>query len=138
MTQLIFTVSDMVRGKCIFASIEDILETVNDITEFVEKQNKTNPGLFKLYEVESRFTRQPPISDITLKIGIKDEILAQLQLTLQTNKAAYNFAHKIYEFDRAKAFSKIKVINNYYTQYSKDFTQSAEKSISKIMNETDS
>ena len=33
---------------------------------------------------------------------------------MQTNVAAYNFAHKIYEFSRSKIFSKIKIVHNYY------------------------
>jgi len=37
-----------------------------------------------------------PISDVTLKILINNRIVAELQLTVQTNAAAYNFAHKFY------------------------------------------
>ena len=55
-----------------------------------------------------------PISDVTLKIAINEEIVAKLQLTLQTNFAAYNFAHKVYELARSKIFSKIKITHNYY------------------------
>ena len=43
-----------------------------------------------------------------------EEIVAELQLTLQTNAAAYNFAHKIYELDRCVIFSKIKIVDNYF------------------------
>ena len=34
-----FTISDMVRGKCVFLEIADIIYTVNKIKEFVK--NKT-------------------------------------------------------------------------------------------------
>jgi hypothetical protein len=51
---------------------------------------------------------------VTLKIAINEEIVAELQLTLQTNLATYNFAHKIYELQRAKLFSKIKIAHNYF------------------------
>lgn len=40
MKDLTFTISDMVRGKCVFMFIEDIIQTVKDITDYVEKMNK--------------------------------------------------------------------------------------------------
>ncbi len=40
--------------------------------------------------------------------------MAELQLTVQTNAAAYNFAHKIYELQRTKVFSKLKIVHNYF------------------------
>lgn len=40
--------------------------------------------------------------------------MAELQLTVQTNAAAYNFAHKLYEFQRTKVFSKLKIVHNYF------------------------
>ena len=43
--------------------------------------------------------------------------MAELQLTLQSNAAAYNFAHKVYELDRSKVFSKAKTVDNYYREY---------------------
>jgi hypothetical protein len=67
--------------------------------------------------VESRFANKTPISDVTLKIALKEKIVAELQLTLQTNAATYTFAHRIYEFFRTKVFSKIKVVDNYYKEF---------------------
>jgi hypothetical protein len=54
---------------------------------------------------------------VTLKIAIEEKTVAELQLTLQTNAATYNFAHKIYEFTRSKVFSKIKVADNYHKEF---------------------
>lgn len=34
-----FTISDMLRGKCVFLSIEDILETFNEIKVYINKKN---------------------------------------------------------------------------------------------------
>lgn len=82
-----------------------------------------NESTFKLLEVENRFTSKNPISDITLKILTKNEIVAELQLTLQNNLAVYNFAHKIYEFCRSKIFSKIKTLHNYFKEYEKEMTE---------------
>ena len=58
-----------------------------------------------------------------MKIALNEEIVAELQLTLQTNLAAYNFAHKIYEFSRSEIFSKVKIIYNYYEEYKNKFNE---------------
>ena len=79
--------------------------------------------------MESRFTKKVPISDVTLKIAINEEIVAELQLTLQTNFAAYNFAHKVYELARSKVFSKVKITFNYYEEFQKDFVELVQRSI---------
>jgi hypothetical protein len=67
-----------------------------------------------MQEIESRFTNTTPISDVTLKIVISNKIVAELQLTIQNNAATYNFAHKIYELQRTKLFSKLKIVHNYF------------------------
>jgi len=61
------TISDMVRGKCIFLEINDIIETIEKIKNFV----KNDPNKrFRITQIESRFTKNIPISDVTLKIAI--------------------------------------------------------------------
>ena len=56
--------------------------------------------------------------------------MAELQLTLQTNAAAYNFAHKIYEFSRSEIFSKIKVVHNYTEEFMGEFMEMVERRLS--------
>ena len=104
----------MVRGKCTFSNIEDILETIANIINYVESFKTKDPKKFRILEIESRFTKPIPISDITLKIALHERIIAELQLTIQKNVSTYAFAHKIYELQRSKAFSKIKTVFNYY------------------------
>jgi hypothetical protein len=58
--------------------------------------------------------------------------VAELQLTIQTNAATYNFAHKIYELQRTKVFSKLKIIHNYFDESEDDFKQLASKALSMI------
>lgn len=58
----------MVRGKCVFLDIHDILEAVDKIIAFVHQDKMKR---FRMIEIESRFTNSVPISDITLKIAIK-------------------------------------------------------------------
>jgi len=57
----------MVRGKCLFNSIEDIIEAVYKIKSYVAD----NAGSYRLIEVESRFNNKTPISDVTLKIALE-------------------------------------------------------------------
>ena len=123
-TTVPFKISDMVRGKCVFLEISDIIETVKSIKDFVSKDSR-----FTIEEIESRFTNPTPISDVTLKIVISNKIVAQLQLTVQTNAAAYHFAHKIYELQRTKVFSKLKIIHNYFQESNDDFSQFASKAL---------
>ena len=115
----------MVRGKCVFLEVSDIIQSVQSIKEFVSRDAR-----FKIEEIESRFTNPTPISDVTLKIVINDKIVAQLQLTIQTNAATYSFAHKIYELQRTKVFSKLKIIHNYFQESNNDFSQLATKALS--------
>ena len=71
-----FTISDMVRGKCTFSKIEDIIETIANIEAYVDKHKVTDPKKFRILEIESRFTKSIPISDITLKIALHERIIA--------------------------------------------------------------
>lgn len=108
----------MLRGKCVFTSIPDIIRTIEKIKAFVLKDEKKR---FRIVEIESRFTNKVPISDVTMKIAINEIIVTELQLTVQSNAAAYNFAHKVYELQRAKMFSKIKIVYNYFEEFQGDF-----------------
>ena len=124
--EVTFKISDMVRGKCVFLEVEDIILTVNQIKEFVKNDPRNR---FRITEIESRFTNPQPISDVTLKIAINEEIVSELQLTIQANAAAYNFAHKVYELARTKVFSKVKISHNYFEEFAGDFKIQASKAI---------
>lgn len=60
----------MVRGKCTFSSLIHILETIERIEKFINDENAKGINKYRIVEKESRFDRDPPISDVTLKIGI--------------------------------------------------------------------
>jgi hypothetical protein len=62
----------MVRGKCVFLSVSDIITTIKSIQAFIQKdseKHKDKPR-FRITEIESRFGNPVPISDVTLKIAI--------------------------------------------------------------------
>ena len=56
----------MVRARCVFLNLTDIIETVVAIKDFVDR----NQEHFRLLEIESRFNLKVPISDVTLKLAI--------------------------------------------------------------------
>ncbi len=57
----------MLRGKCVFLKVSDIIKTVNKIKEFVGE----NKSKFTILKIENRFKHKDnPISDVTLKIII--------------------------------------------------------------------
>ena len=66
----------MVRGKCTFSKIEDILETIEKIKEYVGKSKRRDPKKYRILEIESRLNKPIPISDITLKIALHERIVA--------------------------------------------------------------
>ena len=39
-TSVPFKISDMVRGKCVFLEISDILETVKSIKDYIQKDSR--------------------------------------------------------------------------------------------------
>ena len=55
--------------------------------------------------------------------------MSELQLTVQANAAAYNFAHKVYELQRTKVFSKLKITHNYFEEFQADFKEITMKAI---------
>ena len=59
----------MVRGKCVFLDINDIILTIDQIKAFVDRDPKKR---YRITEIESRFTNKIPISDVTLKIAINE------------------------------------------------------------------
>lgn len=130
--EVVFKISDMVRGKCVFMDVNDIILTVDQIKAFAEKEKSR----FRITEVESRFTNKVPISDVTLKIAINEEVVAELQLTIQSNAATYSFSHKVYELQRTKVFSKLKIVHNYYDEFSKEFRELTSKAIEVAVEET--
>lgn len=124
--EVTFNISDMVRGKCVFLEMESIILTVNQIKEFVRKDNKKR---FMIIAIDTRYTYPRPMYDVTLKIVINKEIISELQLTIQTNAPAYNFAHKVYELARNKVFSKVKISHNYTEEFTGDFKMQVSKAL---------
>jgi hypothetical protein len=48
----------MVRGKCVFLEVSDIIDTVKSIKEYVYKSK----SMFTIEEIETRFNTDKPLS----------------------------------------------------------------------------
>lgn len=68
MNEVEFKISDMVRGKCVFAELTDIVQTVKQIKQYAKEYNIRRPNTYRVIQAESRFGLEIPISDVTLKI----------------------------------------------------------------------
>ena len=111
---LLFKVSDMLRGKCMFASVQKINHCCNDI----KKQITQSEGRFKLVEIDNRLQDDDKgTSDLVMKILVGD-VIAELQLVIDLDSAEYEFSHKLYELKRSKFFSpltQLSVLNEQLT-----------------------
>ena len=38
-----FSISDMVRGKCVFLTVEDIVKAITETKNFIEEENTRRP-----------------------------------------------------------------------------------------------
>lgn len=76
-----FKVSDMLRGKCLFASVENINQCCSDIIAIIGN----NPfARVKLIEVDNRLRKGT--SDLVLKI-LYGNVIAEMQLVINLNVA---------------------------------------------------
>ncbi len=108
MTQpLRFSVSDMLRGKCLFLDVTQI----NDACAAI----KVNADAIKarIVEIDNRLESDKGTSDLVLKILIGGSV-AELQLAFNSdNLAAYEFSHKIYELLRSPFFSPLTMLKRF-------------------------
>ena len=94
-----FTVSDMLRGKCMFSDIHRINQCCTEIRKEVEAGGKV-----KIIEIDNRLQKQN--SDLVLKL-LYGNVIAELQLVIDLESAEYEFAHKLYELVRSKFFTQL-------------------------------
>ena len=97
-----FTVSDMLRGKCMFREISQINQAAKEITENCRKKG------FKVVEIENRLGKNT--KDLVFKIEIGG-IIAEFQLAYQFNVVKNEFNHKIFELCRSKFFTVVETLN---------------------------
>lgn len=98
-----FKVSDMLRGKCMFASVQKINQCCGDIKRHIEESE----GKLKLIEIDNRLQDDKKgTSDLVMKILVGN-IIAELQLVIDLDSAEYEFNHKLYELKRSKFFSPL-------------------------------
>ncbi len=99
--QIPFSVGDLLRGKAMFKSRADIVKTVKEIEERIEKWSDQKCCIL---QTEDRL--QMPTKDFKMLLLIGDTI-AELQLAKETNKQANEFNHKIYELKRSQSYTPL-------------------------------
>jgi hypothetical protein len=110
-----FMVSDLLRGKCVFTSVERINKCCHDIKN--EISNRKDEGL-RLIEIDNRLGKSN--SDLVMKILFGNTI-AELQLVKDLNTAQYEFSHKLYELQRSKFFTPLTQLYILNEDISKDY-----------------
>jgi hypothetical protein len=110
-----FMVSDLLRGKCVFTSVERINKCCQDIKN--EISNRKDEGL-RLIEIDNRLGKSN--SDLVMKILFGNTI-AELQLVKDLNTAQYEFSHKLYELQRSKFFTPLTQLYILNEDISKDY-----------------
>jgi hypothetical protein len=110
-----FMVSDLLRGKCVFTSVERINKCCQDIKN--EIINRKDEGL-RLIEIDNRLGKSN--SDLVMKILFGNTI-AELQLVKDLNTAQYEFSHKLYELQRSKFFTPLTQLYILNEDISKDY-----------------
>ena len=103
---LVFSLTDMLRGKCLFESVDEINECVSELKEQIEKKG------YQLVEIDNRLTGKTNTSDIVLKIRI-GETITELQLVIRFNEIQNSFSHKIYEIMRSQFYEEINFLQLY-------------------------
>lgn len=115
-----FTVSDMLRGKCLFNQVADINNCVSEIKARAKERN------FDLIEVDNRLTnKKTNTTDIVLKIKI-GETITEFQLALKFNYIQNMFSHKIYEIMRS-FYESVNLLQIYNQTLSKNFVEETNK-----------
>ena len=71
-------------------------------------------------EVDNRLRGKTGTSDIVLKILVGDT-LTELQLVIDLNVSAYEFAHKIYELMRSKFFTTLSTLQHANQQLTNEY-----------------
>lgn len=110
-----FKVSDLLRGKCVFSSVERINKCCADIKE--EVRRREGEGL-RLIEVDNRLAKGN--SDLVLKV-LFGSTIAELQLVKDLNTADYEFSHKLYELQRSQFFTPLTQLSLLNEDLSKDY-----------------
>ncbi len=94
-----FKVTDMLRGKCLFAAVDKINDCCFEIMESLKKEENKD---LKLIEIDNRLKQST--SDLVLKV-LFGNIVAELQLVINLEAAEFEFGHKIYELKRSMFFT---------------------------------
>lgn len=87
------TISDLLRGKLMFNTVEDVAKAVDACDKMCHLKG------YNILEVDNRLSK-PQTQDVVLKIQVGDAV-CQFQLALKQDESKYHFIHSIYEIERS-------------------------------------
>jgi hypothetical protein len=88
-----FSISDMVRAKCYFNSVDDLLKAVRVADNYCKVMN------YEVIEVDNRLMK-PQTQDVVFKIMIKDAA-CEFQLAMKQDEHYTHLDHCVYEILRS-------------------------------------
>jgi hypothetical protein len=90
----IFSTKDLLRAKCTFDRIEDIVDTGNKLNDHIQKSDSN----YKIIELKDKLYGKTKDAVPIIKLH---NVIAELQLVLSLNSVSNEFNHKLYELKRA-------------------------------------
>lgn len=88
-----FTISDLLRAKCLFSSVKDIERAVQVADNYCKEMG------YEIMEAESRLHSHITL-DYVLKIRIRDAV-CEFQLAINQDQTRFHFDHSLYEILRS-------------------------------------
>jgi len=126
MDKIEFSVSDLLRGKCMFNKIAHINQAAQKIIEKVAERAKKGENI-QIVEVDNRLSKIT--TDLVLKIRMGD-LVCEFQLALKFNQAENEIHHKMYEVERSKVFTPVTMLFSWHQGLANDFFKSVESVLS--------
>lgn len=88
-----FTISDLLRAKCYYNTVEDLLKAVRVVDGYCKAMN------YEVLELDNRLMK-PQTQDAVFKIRIKDAV-CEFQLAMKQDEVLTHLDHCVYEILRS-------------------------------------
>lgn len=88
-----FTISDLIRGKCVYNTVEDLLKAVRVVDGYCKVMG------YDIVELDNRLMK-PQTQDVVFKVRINDAV-CELQLAMKQNEVLTHLDHCVYEILRS-------------------------------------
>jgi hypothetical protein len=86
-------ISDLLRGKLMFNTVEDLAKAIDACDKLCKLRG------YKVLELDNRLSKKQTM-DVVLKIQV-NEAVCEFQLAMKQDESKYHFIHSIYEIERS-------------------------------------